>query len=152
MKPEPKPAALLFACDPVQTRLVSQALVGTRARDFALHITHKISDALRHTCASSVNASIGVSTYPGDGQDVETLIHKADSAMYDAKKLGRNNYQFFRADMQARVLEWQSLEGNLRSALGRNEFMLHYQPKIDLKTAAVSGAEALIAGNIPNAA
>jgi len=79
----------------------------------------------KHLCMS---ASIGVSTFPDDGQDAETLIHKADTALYDAKKLGRNNYQFFRADMQARVLEWQSLEGSLRSALGRSEFMLHYQP------------------------
>ena len=91
-----------------------------------------------------INASIGVSTYPGDGLDAQTLIHKADTAMYDAKKLGRNNCQFFRADMQARVLEWQSLEGSLRSALGRNEFTLHYQPKIDLKTAEISGVEALL--------
>jgi EAL domain-containing protein (putative c-di-GMP-specific phosphodiesterase class I) len=91
-----------------------------------------------------INASIGVSTYPGDGQDAETLIHKADTAMYDAKKLGRNNCQFYKADMQARVLEWQSLEGNLRGALERKEFMLHYQPKIDLKTAEISGVEALI--------
>ena len=90
-----------------------------------------------------INASIGVSTYPGDGQDAETLIHHADTAMYDAKKLGRNNCQFFRADMQARVLEWQSLEGSLRSALSRDEFVLHYQPKIDLKTAEISGVEAL---------
>lgn len=91
-----------------------------------------------------INASIGVSTYPGDGQDAETLIHRADTAMYDAKKLGRNNCQFFRADMQARVLEWQSLEGSLRSALSRDEFVLHYQPKIDLKTAEISGVEALL--------
>jgi diguanylate cyclase (GGDEF)-like protein len=96
-----------------------------------------------------INASIGVSTYPGDGKDAETLIHKADTAMYDAKKLGRNNYQFFRADMQARVLEWQSLEGSLRNALGRNEFALHYQPKVDLKTAEISGVEALLRWNHP---
>ena len=56
-----------------------------------------------------INASIGVSTYPSDGQDAETLIQKADTAMYDAKKLGGNSYQFFRADMQARVLERQRL-------------------------------------------
>jgi diguanylate cyclase (GGDEF)-like protein/PAS domain S-box-containing protein len=91
-----------------------------------------------------ISASIGVSTYPGDGQDAETLIHKADTAMYDAKKLGRNNYQFFRAEMQARVLEWQNLGGSLRNALDRNEFTLHYQPKIDLKTRKVTGVEALL--------
>ena len=91
-----------------------------------------------------INASIGVSTYPGDGQDAATLIHRADTAMYEAKKLGRNNCQFFKADMQARVQDWQSLEGNLRNALDRNEFTLHYQPKVDLKTTKVSGVEALL--------
>ena len=64
--------------------------------------------------------------------------------MYDAKKLGRNNCQFFKADMQARVQDWQSLEGNLRSALDRNEFTLHYQPKVDLQTTEISGVEALL--------
>jgi EAL domain-containing protein (putative c-di-GMP-specific phosphodiesterase class I) len=85
-----------------------------------------------------------VSTYPGDGEDAETLLHRADTAMYAAKKLGRNNCQFFRADMQARFLERQSLEGNLRYALSRNEFSLHYQPKIDLKTGQIAGVEALL--------
>src|ERR1700737_2620295 len=96
-----------------------------------------------------INASIGVSTYPGDGTDSETLIHRADTAMYEAKKLGRNNCQFFRPEMQARVLEWQSLEGSLRCALERNEFMLVYQPKIDLSTGEISGVEALLRWNHP---
>jgi diguanylate cyclase (GGDEF)-like protein len=96
-----------------------------------------------------ISASIGVSTYPGDGQDAETLIHKADTAMYAAKKLGRNNCQFFRADMQARLLERQSLEGSLRHALSRDEFTLHYQPKIDLKTGEITGVEALLRWNHP---
>jgi diguanylate cyclase (GGDEF)-like protein/PAS domain S-box-containing protein len=96
-----------------------------------------------------INASIGVSTYPGDGTDSETLIHRADTAMYEAKKLGRNNCQFFRPEMQARVLEWQSLEGNLRCALECNEFMLVYQPKIDLSTGEISGVEALLRWNHP---
>ena len=96
-----------------------------------------------------INASIGVSTYPGDGTDSETLIHRADTAMYEAKKMGRNNCQFFRPEMQARVLEWQSLEGNLRCALERNEFMLVYQPKIDLSTGEISGVEALLRWNHP---
>jgi len=91
-----------------------------------------------------INASIGVSTYPGDGTDSETLINRADTAMYEAKKLGRNNCQFFRPEMQARVLEWQSLEGSLRCALERNEFMLMYQPKIALETGEISGVEALL--------
>jgi len=96
-----------------------------------------------------INASIGVSTYPADGTDSETLIHRADTAMYEAKKLGRNNCQFFRTEMQARVLEWQSLEGSLRCALERNEFMLVYQPKIDLATGEISGVEALLRWNHP---
>lgn len=96
-----------------------------------------------------INASIGVSTYPDDGTDSETLIHRADTAMYEAKKMGRNNCQFFRPEMQARVLEWQSLEGNLRCALERNEFMLVYQPKIDLASGEISGVEALLRWNHP---
>jgi len=91
-----------------------------------------------------ISATIGVSTYPGDGQDVETLIQKADTAMYAAKKLGRNNWQFFRADMQARILERQSLERDLRYALSRNQFTLHYQPKINLETGEIAGVEALL--------
>jgi diguanylate cyclase (GGDEF)-like protein/PAS domain S-box-containing protein len=91
-----------------------------------------------------ISASIGVSTYPGDGQDAETLIQKADTAMYAAKALGRNNWQFFRADMQAQLLERQSLEGDLRCALSRNQFTLHYQPKINLETGEIAGVEALL--------
>jgi diguanylate cyclase (GGDEF)-like protein len=91
-----------------------------------------------------INVSIGISTYPGDGQDAESLMNTADSALYDAKEHGRNNYQFFRPDMHARVVERQSLEGNLRVALGRNEFLLHYQPKISLETGEITGVEALI--------
>jgi diguanylate cyclase (GGDEF)-like protein/PAS domain S-box-containing protein len=96
-----------------------------------------------------INASIGVSTYPDDGTDSETLIHRADTAMYEAKKLGRNNCQFFRPEMQLRVLEWRSLEGSLRCALQRNEFMLEYQPKIDLSTGEITGVEALLRWNHP---
>jgi len=91
-----------------------------------------------------INVSIGVSTYPADGPDAESLMNKADTAMYEAKQLGRNNYQFFRRDMHARLADRQLLEGDLRYALGRKEFLLHYQPKYNLQTGQITGMEALI--------
>ena len=91
-----------------------------------------------------VTASIGVSVYPDDGLDAETLIKSADLAMYQAKENGRQKYQFFEPAMNARAMERQSIEQNLRRALERKEFTLHYQPKIDFKTGAITGAEALL--------
>ena len=91
-----------------------------------------------------VTATIGISIYPDDGPDAETLINCADTAMYHAKEDGRNNYQFFERDMNARAVERQWIEAGLHRALARCEFVLHYQPKIDLATGAMTGAEALI--------
>ena len=91
-----------------------------------------------------ISVSIGVSTYPSDGPDAESLLNKADTAMYEAKKQGRNNYQFFRRDMQVRLADRQLLEGDLRYALGRNEFLLFYQPKLSLQTGQITGVEALL--------
>jgi diguanylate cyclase (GGDEF)-like protein/PAS domain S-box-containing protein len=91
-----------------------------------------------------VTASIGVSVYPDDGLDAETLIKNADTAMYQAKENGRQSYQFFKPAMNVRAVERQSIEESLRRALERQEFALHYQPKINLKTGEIAGAEALI--------
>ena len=91
-----------------------------------------------------ITTSIGVSLYPDDGPDAETLIKNADTAMYQAKEHGRQSFQFFKAEMNVRAVERQSIEEDLRRALERNEFALHYQPKIDLATGAITGVEALL--------
>ena len=91
-----------------------------------------------------VTTSIGISVYPDDGHDAETLIKNADTAMYQAKENGRQSYRFFEPAMNVRAVERQSIEEGLRRALERDEFVLHYQPKIDLRTGAITGAEALI--------
>ncbi len=86
-----------------------------------------------------VTTSIGVSVYPDDGQDAETLIKNADTAMYQAKEKGRQSYQFFKPAMNVRAVERQSIEESLRRALERQELTLHYQPKINLRTGAIAG-------------
>jgi diguanylate cyclase (GGDEF)-like protein/PAS domain S-box-containing protein len=91
-----------------------------------------------------ISASIGIGVYPDDGHEAETLVKNADIAMLNAKESGRNNYQFFKPDMNAHALERQSLESGLRHALERREFVLHYQPKMDLETEEITGVEALI--------
>jgi EAL domain-containing protein (putative c-di-GMP-specific phosphodiesterase class I) len=91
-----------------------------------------------------VTTSIGLSVYPEDGLDAETLIKNADTAMYQAKEHGRQSYQFFRPAMNVRAVKRQSIEENLRRALERQEFALYYQPKVNLKSGEISGAEALL--------
>ena len=91
-----------------------------------------------------VTTSIGISVYPDDGLDAETLIKNADTAMYQAKENGRQSYQFFKSSMNERAVERQSIEEGLRRALERKEFTLHYQPKVSLKTGEITGAEALL--------
>lgn len=105
----------------------------------ALGLPHKVGKVELH-----ITTSIGISVYPTDGHDVETLIKNADTAMYNAKEKGRNNYQFFRSDMNTRAVERQFIESNLRRALEKQEFVLFYQPKVNLDTGMITGAEALL--------
>ena len=91
-----------------------------------------------------ISVSIGISIYPDDGQDAETLIKNADTAMYHAKENGRNNYKFFEQRMNDRAVQRQSTEASLCRALERREFVLHYQPKTHLASGRMVGVEALI--------
>ncbi|MCE5180864.1 MAG: EAL domain-containing protein [Betaproteobacteria bacterium] len=97
-----------------------------------------------------VTTSIGISVYPDDGDSADALIQHADTAMYRAKERGRNNYQFFTADMNARAFERLAMENSLRHALERNEFLLHYQPQVDTKTRRITGMEALLRWQHPD--
>ena len=104
-----------------------------------------------------VTASIGISMYPKDAQDEQSLMKNADLAMYLAKEEGKNNYQFYSQKMKSQSFERLSLETNLRYALERQEFYLHYQAKLDFKTGGITGVEALLRwqnpdlGNVPPA-
>jgi diguanylate cyclase (GGDEF)-like protein/PAS domain S-box-containing protein len=119
--------------EPAQVALVAQKVLAEVGRPIALgaqevHIT----------------ASIGISTYPADSDDMQGLMKNADISMYRAKELGKNNYQFYSAQMNVHTLERLAMESDLRRALERNEFLLHYQPKIDLASGVIGGMEALI--------
>lgn len=91
-----------------------------------------------------VSCSIGISVYPMDADNADTLLKNADMAMYHAKKAGRNNFQFFKHAMNVHADERQVIEKSLWQALQWQEFILHYQPKFNLETGAVTGAEALL--------
>ncbi|MGH8633923.1 MAG: sensor domain-containing protein, partial [Burkholderiales bacterium] len=91
-----------------------------------------------------VTASIGITLYPDDSADQETLIKNADAAMYRAKDVGRNSYRFYTPEMNARALEHLSLENSMRRALERNEFVLYYQPKASVADGRIVGVEALL--------
>jgi diguanylate cyclase (GGDEF)-like protein/PAS domain S-box-containing protein len=96
-----------------------------------------------------VTASIGVSIFPHDGEDAETLLKNADNAMYRAKSEGRNNYQLCTPELRKWVQERLTLESGLHRALERGEFVLHYQPEVDLATYEITGMEALLRWDDP---
>ncbi len=114
-------------------------VVAERVRGVVSNKTFAIDD---HNLA--VTTSIGVAIYPDDGVDGVALIKSADAALYHAKKMGRNNYQFHTADMNERAMEMLVMERDLRHALGEGQFLLHYQPQADLSTGQITGVEALI--------
>jgi diguanylate cyclase (GGDEF)-like protein len=114
------------------------ALTATKILE-ALRLPHHIGEHELH-----ITASIGIATYPDDGTEAETLLKRADRAMYHAKHARRDSFQFFEPAMNARAVEHQSVEENLRHAIERNELVLHYQPKFDLATGEIIGAEALV--------
>ena len=95
------------------------------------------------------SGSVGITLFPDDGKDAETLLKNSDTAMYRAKYDGRNTFRFFTAKMNAEALESVKLENQLRHAVDRGEFVLHYQPIIDLESGRVAGAEALLRWNHP---
>ncbi len=105
-------------------------------------------DADGHELTSTV--SIGIAIYPEDGRDFDTLLKKADTAMYRAKESGRNTYRFFDEQMNVEAVEHLSMRNGLRRAVEKGEFVLHYQPQIDLASGAVVGAEALIRWQHPD--
>ncbi|MBE2886396.1 putative bifunctional diguanylate cyclase/phosphodiesterase [Geobacter anodireducens] len=96
-----------------------------------------------------ITASIGIALFPSDGDTVDALLKNADAAMYHAKEQGKNNYQFYSEEMNTRVFERMALETSLHRAIRQQEFLLYYQPRVDLRTGRISGVEALVRWNHP---
>ncbi|HXH38496.1 MAG TPA: EAL domain-containing protein [Thermoanaerobaculia bacterium] len=120
----------------------------THAEDAAL-VAQKILEAVRYPFHIEgrefyITTSIGISIFPEDGVDAETLIKSADTAMYQAKEQGRDNYQLFNAIVNAKALQRIALEHGLRRALAHHELAVHYQPIFDFRTSRITGMEALL--------
>ncbi|HEX8614789.1 MAG TPA: EAL domain-containing protein [Telluria sp.] len=124
-------------------------LPGNPGNGAGLRVLQRITEAIAEPLLIQAHeffltCSLGVAVYPDDGGTAETLTKHADIAMYRAKELGRNNYQFYCPAMNARTLERLQIEADLRHALERNELVLHYQPQIDVTSGAIVGMEALL--------
>ena len=124
-------------------------LTMSRNQQEAVAVANQVRDTLRAPFdlrghAATLTASIGIAMYPDDAQDPETLIKYANTAMGGAKQAGRDGYRFFTAGMNVQVLARLDLELALRHALEHEQFILHYQPKVDLRTGRISGVEALL--------
>ncbi|MFQ6024707.1 MAG: putative bifunctional diguanylate cyclase/phosphodiesterase [Acidiferrobacterales bacterium] len=118
-------------------------------------VAHKIIDTLSKPYVLEghelfITTSMGISIYPDDAQDPETLLKTADIAMYRAKEHGRNNYQHYSPDMNVQASERLAMENSLRHALEREEFLLEYQPQVDIKTGRIIGNEALVRWQHPD--
>lgn len=125
---------LLSEIEKVQdAALVAQKILHLLSTSFVVH-GHELN----------ITASIGISIYPDDGNDVQTLMKKADTAMYHAKEQGKNAYQFYKENMNTMLFERILLENNLHRAIERNEFLLYYQPKIDTTSWKICGVEVLL--------
>ncbi len=112
-------------------------------------LVQRIMDAVAQPVAIDgyefvMGSSVGIAVGPSDGHDPESLLKHAGIAMYRAKEIGRNNFQFYTAAMNEKALERLRIEGDLRNALERDEFVLHYQPQVDLHTGRIVGMEALL--------
>ena len=124
-------------------------LENVNSTDEVVRIVKRIIDAMQlpfHLDGNEafVTASVGISLYPNDGNDVETLIRNADAAMYRAKESGKNNYEFFTSNMTGQASQRLSLETKLRYALERNELKLYYQPQMHLASGHIVGVEVLL--------
>ena len=130
-------------------------LLDTATGEDAIKVGRKVLEAIAEpfTIANrriEVSASLGISLFPGDGDDQETLVRNADAAMNRAKEAGRNNCQIYTQSIHALAIQRLLLESELREALRRDEFDVHYQPQIRVETGEITGFEALVRWNHPD--
>jgi diguanylate cyclase (GGDEF)-like protein/PAS domain S-box-containing protein len=125
-----------------------------RSIEFVAKVAEKVLNVVSKTydlegTEVNISPSIGISLYPADGKNSDVLLKNADAAMYHAKESGRNNFQFYSAEMNERAAERLAMQTSLRKAVEKEELYLDFQPQIDLRTGKISGAEALLRWNSP---